>query len=68
VRPKLSGRDVTIQRRNAAAWKAVASARITVGGRFATARKLAPGVYRARVSATPRLVAGMSNKLKIPAE
>jgi stage II sporulation protein D len=68
VRPKLSGRDVTIQRRNAAAWEAVASARITVGGRFATARKLAPGVYRARVSATPRLVAGMSNKLKIPAE
>ena len=51
VKPAAAGSTVTVQRQAGAAWRAVARVKTTAQGRFTVPRAVAPGTYRARVSA-----------------
>src|SRR2546430_531473 len=51
VKPAAAGTTVTVQRQAGAAWRAVARVKTTAQGRFTVPRAVAPGTYRARVSA-----------------
>jgi stage II sporulation protein D len=51
VRPSLPGTAVLIQRQAGSAWRPVVRAQTNAKGRFTVSRPVAPGTYRARVSA-----------------
>ena len=51
VKPRAAGTTVTIQRQAGSAWRAVVRVKTTAQGRFTISRVVAPGTYRARVSA-----------------
>jgi stage II sporulation protein D len=51
VRPGAAGATVTVQRQGGSAWRPVARVKTTAQGRFTIPRSVAPGTYRARVSA-----------------
>ena len=65
VRPKLSGAAVSLERRNGSTWIPVAQAAVDASGAFRAELTLVPGSYRARVSATEGLAAGVSPALVI---
>jgi hypothetical protein len=51
VKPRVAGTTVTIQRQAGSAWRAIVQVKTTAQGRFTISRVVAPGTYRARVSA-----------------
>ena len=67
VRPKLVGETVTVERRKGTTWTTVGEGTVDTSGAFAVAfDSLVPvGVYRARISATAGLTAGMSPVLQV---
>jgi hypothetical protein len=67
VRPRLVGAVVTIERRKGSSWALVGEATVDSSGAFAFTldTALPAGVYRARLSATNGLAAGMSPVLQV---
>jgi hypothetical protein len=65
VRPRLAGRPVTVERRAADGWRAVATGTVTPRGTFRIALELRPGVYRARVPRTDTLSTGVSPHVRV---
>ena len=51
VKPGAAGTTVTVQRQAGSAWRPVVRLKTTGKGSFTVARTVAPGTYRARVSA-----------------
>lgn len=65
VRPKLAGAAVSVERKTGSSWVAVGQATVDDTGAFRVELTLAPGSYRARVSATGGLAAGVSPTLVV---
>jgi stage II sporulation protein D len=65
IRPKLLGAVVSLERRDGMSWLAVGQATVDVTGAFRAELTLPPGSYRARISATQGLAAGVSPTLVI---
>jgi hypothetical protein len=65
VRPRLSGAVVSLERKNGLGWTSVAQATVDASGDFRVEVTLAPGSYRARISATEGLAAGVSPTLEV---
>jgi stage II sporulation protein D len=65
VRPRLTGADVTVERRQGSAWTPVSKARVDATGAFRTQLSLVPGSYRARVAATGSWAEGVAPALVI---
>jgi stage II sporulation protein D len=65
VRPRLPGAAVTIERREAGAWLAVADAIVAPGGAFRVGLALVPGSYRARVAPTEGYAEGVAPTITV---
>jgi stage II sporulation protein D len=65
VRPRLSGAEVTIERRRASGWAEVARTTVDKSGSFRVELAVSPGTYRARVAATEGFVEGVTPLLTI---
>jgi hypothetical protein len=65
VRPKLAGAVVSLERKNGSTWIPVGQATVDGTGAFRAELTLAPGSYRARISATEGLAAGVSPTLVV---
>jgi len=65
VRPKLAGAAISIERKNGPSWVPVGQATVDDTGAFRVELSLAPGSYRARISATDGLAAGVSSVLQV---
>jgi SpoIID/LytB domain protein len=65
VRPKLAGAAVSIERKTGSSWVAVGQATVDETGAIRAELTLAPGSYRARISATAGLAAGVSPTLEV---
>jgi SpoIID/LytB domain protein len=65
VRPKLAGAVVSLERKNGSTWIPVGQATVDGAGAFRAELTLAPGSYRARISATEGLAAGVSPTLVV---
>jgi len=65
VRPKLGGAAVSLERKNDSGWTPVGQATVDETGAFRVELTLAPGSYRARISATDGLAAGVSPTLVV---
>lgn len=65
VRPRLSGTVVSFERKNGMSWIPVGQATVDPSGDFRAELALAPGSYRARISATEGLAAGVSPTLDV---
>ena len=65
VRPRLSGVVVSIERKDGASWVPVVQATVDATGGFRAELALVPGSYRARMSATEGLAAGVSPALEV---
>jgi hypothetical protein len=65
VRPRLTGANVTIERRRGSGWAEVARVRVDKAGSFRAALTVSPGSYRARVAATEGFVEGVTDVLAV---
>lgn len=65
VRPKLPGATVTLERRKGSAWSSLGSAEVDPTGAFQAQLALAPGSYRARISATSGLAPATSPVVQV---
>ena len=67
ARPVLAGTSVTVQRRDGATWRNVATAKVDRRGNFVAKLQLVPGTYRARYAPGRGFVAGTSKVLEVVA-
>jgi len=65
VRPKLGGVVVLLEQKNASSWVPVSQTTVDDSGAFRFELTLAPSTYRARISATDGLAAGVSPLLEV---
>lgn len=65
VRPKLSGAAVSLEQKSGSSWIRVGQTTVDSTGSFRAELTLAPGSYRARISATEGLAAGVSPTLVV---
>jgi SpoIID/LytB domain protein len=65
VRPKLAAAAISLERKSAASWVPVGQATLDDTGAFRVELTLVPGSYRARISATDGLAAGVSPSLQV---
>ena len=65
VRPKLAGAAVSVERKTGSSWVSVGQATVDDNGAFRVELMLPPGSYRARISATDGLAAGVSPTLEV---
>ncbi|MEP7224553.1 MAG: hypothetical protein ABI783_06320, partial [Actinomycetota bacterium] len=65
VRPKLAAAAISIERKSGASWVPVGQATLDGTGAFRVELILVPGSYRARISATDGLAAGVSPTLQV---
>jgi stage II sporulation protein D len=65
IRPKLPGASISLERKSGSIWIPAEQVTVDATGAFRTASPLAPGSYRARISATGGLAAGVSPTLVV---